>query len=78
MSPVSNKTGADKIVNATKSLLIEKQNYLSMTRRSDGRVVQRLGGGERGCHNFVPVSGGDGTKIASPGDILYQPPGKMR
>ena len=29
----------------------------------------------RGCNKFVPVLGGDGTKIASPGDCFYQPPG---
>ena len=34
-------------------------------------------GGGRGCHKFVPVSGGDGTKIAPPGDLFDQPPGKM-
>ena len=34
-------------------------------------------GGGQGCHNFVPVSGGDGTKIAPPGDLFDQPPGKM-
>ena len=39
-------------------------------------VVQRLGGG-RGCRKFVPVLGGDGTKIAPPGDIFDQPPGEM-
>ena len=31
----------------------------------------------RGCHKFAPVLGGDGTKIASPGDIFDQPPGEM-
>ena len=39
-------------------------------------VVQRLGGG-RGCHKFVPVLGGDVTRIAPPGDLLDQPPGEM-
>ena len=34
-----------------------------------------IGGG--GCHNVIPVLGGDGTKVASPGDIFYQPPGEM-
>ena len=41
------------------------------------RVVQRLGGG-RGCHKFVPILVGDGTKIAPPGDLFDQPPGEMR
>ena len=34
-------------------------------------------GGGGGCHTFVPVSGGDGTKIAPPGALSDQPPGKM-
>ena len=33
--------------------------------------------GEGGCNKFVPVLGGDGTKIASTGDIFDQPPGGM-
>ena len=40
------------------------------------RQVQRLGG--RGCNIFVPVLGGNGTKIAPTGDIFDQPPGQMR
>ena len=40
------------------------------------RVVQRLGGG-RGCHKFVPVLGGDGTKMAPPEDLFDQPSGDM-
>ena len=35
-----------------------------------------LGGG-RGCNKFVPVLGGDGTKIVPTGDIFDQPPGGM-
>ena len=31
----------------------------------------------RGCRKFVPVLGGDGTKIVPPGDIFDQPPGEM-
>ena len=31
----------------------------------------------RGCHKFVPVLGGDGTKIAPPEDLLGQLPGEM-
>ena len=34
-------------------------------------------GGGRGCHNFVPVSGGDGTKISPPEDLFDQTPGEM-
>ena len=33
--------------------------------------------GGRGCNNFVPVLGGDCTKIAPTGDIFDQPPGGM-
>ena len=33
--------------------------------------------GGQGCHNFVSVLGGDGTKTAPPGDIFDQPGGKM-
>ena len=34
-------------------------------------------GGGRGCHKFVPVSGGDGTKIAPSEDLFDQPSGEM-
>ena len=34
-------------------------------------------GGGRGCNNFVPVLGGDGTKIAPTGDIFNKPLGGM-
>ena len=34
------------------------------------RVVQRLGG--RRCRKFVPVLGGNGTKIAPNGNIFVQ------
>ena len=30
----------------------------------------------RGCHKFVPVSGGDGTKTLPTGDLFDQPPGE--
>ena len=33
--------------------------------------------GGRGCRKFVPVLGGDGTKIAPPGDIFDQAPGDL-
>ena len=46
------------------------------TEREQERVVQRWGGG-RGCHNFVPVLGGDGTKKNPPGDIFDKPPDEM-
>ena len=38
---------------------------------------QRSGGGG-GCNIFVPVLGGNGTKITSIGDKFDQPPGQMR
>ena len=34
-------------------------------------------GGGGGSHKFVPVWGGDGTKIAPLGDLFDQPPGEM-
>ena len=34
--------------------------------------------GGRGCNIFVPVLGGNGTKIAPSGDIFDQPPGQMQ
>ena len=33
--------------------------------------------GGRGCHKIIPVLGGDGTKIAPPGDTFDQPLGKI-
>ena len=36
-----------------------------------------IGGGGRGYHQFVPVLGGDGMKIAPRGDIFDQTPGEM-
>ena len=35
-------------------------------------------GGGRGCNIFVPVLGGNSTKIAPTGDIFDQPPGQMQ
>ena len=35
-------------------------------------------GAGRGCNIFVPVLGGNGTKIAPTEDIFDQPPGQMR
>ena len=40
---------------------------------AEARQVQRLGGG-RGCNIFVPVLGGNGTKIAPTGDRFDQTP----
>ena len=34
--------------------------------------------GGRGCNIFVPVLGGNGTKIAPSGDMFDQPPGQMQ
>ena len=41
--------------------------------RMSGGPVQRLGW--RGCNKFLPVLGGNGTKIAPTEDIFDQPPG---
>ena len=32
----------------------------------------------RGCNKFVPVLGGNGTKVTPTGDIFDQPSGQMR
>ena len=39
-------------------------------------VIQLIGGGG-GRLKCVPVSGGDGSKTAPPGNIFDQPPGEM-
>ena len=39
-------------------------------------IIYAIGGG-LGCHKFVPVLGGNGTKIVPPGDLSDQPPGEM-
>ena len=36
------------------------------------------GGGGRECNIFVPILGGNGTKVAPTGDIFDQPLGQMR
>ena len=36
-----------------------------------------LGGRGRGRHNFVPVLGGDGTKVSPTGDLFDQSPREM-
>ena len=36
-----------------------------------------IGGGGGGGNNFVPVSGGEGTKIVPLGDLFEQPPSEM-
>ena len=41
-------------------------------------VTRSTIGAGRGCNKFVPVLGGNGTKIAPTGDIFDQPPGQMR
>ena len=35
-------------------------------------------GGGRGCNEFVPVLGGNGTKTAPIGDIIDQPSDQIR
>ena len=50
---------------------------MSDMRVSDHDPFNDWGGG-RGCNNFVPVLRGNGTKIASTGNIFDQPPGQMR
>ena len=53
--------------------------YFSSAPRAIGRGIESFNDwGGRGCRNFFPVLGGDGTKLAPPGDIFDQPPGEMR
>ena len=67
-----------RLMGGTGACLCTSQSRAQNSRRKSPRsVVQRLGGGGRGCHNFVPVFGGDGTRIAPPGDFLHRPPGEM-
>ena len=40
-------------------------------------IRSTIGGGGRGCNKFLPVLGGDGTKIAPPRDLFYQALGEM-
>ena len=44
----------------------------------DGDEQTRSTIGGRGCNKFVPVLGGNGTKIAPTGDVFDQTPGQMR
>ena len=61
----------------------------SFSRQKSRHAPQKEGGlkipcetfndwGGRGCNRFVPVLGGNGTKIAPAGNIFDQPPGQMR
>ena len=49
-------------------ILLPRCNYHCAVQRLEGR---------RGCHKFVPVLGGDGTKIVPTGGIFDQPHGEM-
>ena len=51
---------------------------LSRPCAGDGAAESFYDWGGRRCRKFVPVLGGDGTKIAPPGDMFDQPPGEMR
>ena len=82
MSVRLNPSPLNKVLNATVNSAISLANTALSEgswlhrRRSVMGIVQRLGGG-RGCYKFVPVLGGDGTKIAPPGDLCDQPPSEM-
>ena len=55
------------------------RQILKFPRNEDGAIRSTVGAGRgRGCNTFVPVLGGNGTKIAPTGDIFDQPPGQMR
>ena len=57
------------------SLLVDSGVYHGTPQGILSRPVQRLGRGGGGSNDFVPVLGGDGTKIALTGDIFEQLPG---
>ena len=50
-----------------------RKRYVQILPRTSSTIA-----GGRGCNIFVPVWGGNGTKIASTGDMFDQPPGQMR
>ena len=60
----------DKIGRSRKSVLdqveLKSTKHLSFNDR-----------GRRGCHKFVPVLGGDSTKIDPPRELFDQPPREM-
>ena len=67
------------VVHQIRELCKESREYLI-----SGQVgfARRIGEsfndwGERGYKKYVPVLGGDGTKIATLGDLFDQPPGEM-
>ena len=59
--------------------LVSRDGFGSPVLRQPAHLQTRSTiGGWRRCNNFVPVLGGDSTKIAPTGDIFGQPPGQMR
>ena len=51
--------------------------YISTHSGHDGFMSRSTIGGGRGCNKFVPVLGGDGTRMAPPGDLYDQSPREM-
>ena len=77
--PVTRKViGADAAMPQRECEMSRPLNDDVLTRNLLFRPVQPLRVGGWGCNIFVPVLGGNGTKIAPTRDIFDQPPGQMR
>ena len=70
-------------VPAHKNLLVRNivsmSSHRAISRARLYEVIESFNdwGGGWGRHKFVPVLGGDDTKVAPPGDLFDQPPGEM-
>ena len=64
------------IVSIYKSVQFISTTTINISPRPKG-VLSRSTIGGRGCHKFVPILAGEGTKTAPQGDLLGQPPGEM-
>ena len=60
-------------------LMLQAWTNSSLPRQANGAGETRSTIGEgQGCNDFVPVLGGNATKIVPTGDIFDQPPDQMR
>ena len=67
----------DFVTGETKEVHVVRMRPYADSSLVVGREAQRLWEGGGGRHQFVPVLGEDGTKIAPPGNLFDQPPGEM-
>ena len=56
---------------------VAREVPVMVSRGEKGSATRSTIEGRRGCNNFVPVLGGDGTKTSPTGDIFDQPPGEI-